>query len=139
MEKGFSLIEVLIVLVILSSLISISIMKPIGSFYYDVSKVRNLVSYAYNYSFSSGRNVRLYYYENSNKLVLRAGSKSILSVNLKYSKITNYPYFKNMEFKASGTVTPTGMIVLKDLIRENHYNQIIISMFGRISVKDLHY
>ena len=136
-DETFTLIEVLVVLLIVSVLAMMTIMKPIGNFYYDVSKVRNLITYGYNYAFASGRNTKIYYYENSNQLQLCAGSRTILTVNLKYSKVTNYPYFKNMEFKACGTVTPTGIIVLKDSLRKNHYVQLIVSLFGSVRINEL--
>jgi prepilin-type N-terminal cleavage/methylation domain-containing protein len=138
-DKAFSLIEMLIVLTIITSLVSITVVKPIGNFYYDVAQVRNSLSYIYNSAFSMGRNIKIYYYQDSNKIEFKAGSKKILSYQLRYSNITNYPYFKNMEFKSVGTVTPTGMIVLKDRIRQHHYMRIYIGLFGSIRMEDVHY
>ncbi len=138
-DRSFSLVEVLVVLAIITSMVSITVMRPVGNFYYDVVRVKNSLSYAYNTAFTIGRNVKIYYFQDSNKIEFKAGSKKLLEYTLKYSEITNYPYFKNMEFKSVGTVTPTGMIVLKDKIRKRHYVQIYVSLFGSIRVNEVVY
>ncbi len=136
MSKAFTVIEMLVVLVILSILVLTTVAKPVGNFYFDVISVKNSLLYAYNKAFASNSNVRLYYYEQSNKLVFKAGSKTITQCTLRYSKITNYPYFKNMEFKANGTVTPTGKIVLQDLAIKTHLLSLSIGIFGSITTKE---